>query len=69
VSDIRKFSRLTGWQPRVSLASGVVQLGDWLRSVVEGQHEEQEASWQALANGALGSHGADAYSAGNGAAQ
>jgi CDP-paratose 2-epimerase len=68
VSDVRKFSRLTGWQPRVSLPSGLVQLGDWLRSVVEAQQgsdqEPARQDWQPLANAALGSH-----SAGNGAAQ
>jgi len=37
VSDIRKFSRLTGWQPQVSLASGLLQLTHWLSSVVEGE--------------------------------
>jgi CDP-paratose 2-epimerase len=30
VSDIRKFSRLTGWRPRVSVRSGLLQLTDWL---------------------------------------
>ena len=63
VSDIRKFSQLTGWQPRVSLASGLVQLSDWLHSVVQGEQAgerelaSQGGEWrfvadQAVSNGA-----------------
>jgi CDP-paratose 2-epimerase len=32
VSDIRKFSQITGWQPRVSVREGVGKLCAWLRS-------------------------------------
>jgi len=30
VSDFRKFSHATGWQPRVSVADGVRRLYDWM---------------------------------------
>jgi len=65
VSDIRKFARLTGWQPSVSLASGLVQLTEWLRSVVEGEQERaldlsrQGGTWHSIGN----------HSVGNGATQ
>jgi CDP-paratose 2-epimerase len=55
VSDVRKFSRLTGWQPQVSLAAGMVQLTHWLRSVVAGERERtrepvsQGGVWQFVA--------------------
>jgi CDP-paratose 2-epimerase len=31
VSDTRKFAELTGWRPRVGVAEGLAQLGEWLR--------------------------------------
>jgi CDP-paratose 2-epimerase len=34
VSDTRKFTRLTGWRPRVSVSAGLARLNDWLSSVV-----------------------------------
>lgn len=34
VSDTRKFSALTGWQPKVSVAEGTARLADWLRDGV-----------------------------------
>jgi len=34
VSDTRKFTRLTGWRPRVSVAAGLEKLNEWLSSVV-----------------------------------
>lgn len=65
VSDIRKFSRLTGWQPRVSLVSGLMQLTDWLRSVVESeQQRERELAPQGETRYSAGSQ-----SVGDGAAQ
>jgi CDP-paratose 2-epimerase len=33
VSDTRKFSRLTGWRPRVSVAAGLEKLNEWLSSL------------------------------------
>jgi CDP-paratose 2-epimerase len=32
VSDIRKFSRATGWTPRISVREGITHLVDWLRA-------------------------------------
>jgi CDP-paratose 2-epimerase len=32
VSDHRKFTRLTGWQPRIGVAEGIRRLHDWLCS-------------------------------------
>jgi CDP-paratose 2-epimerase len=37
VSDIGKFSSLTGWAPQVSLTAGLLQLSHWLSGVVEGE--------------------------------
>ncbi len=33
VSDVRKFGRATGWQPRVSVREGVYRLVEWLSGV------------------------------------
>jgi CDP-paratose 2-epimerase len=41
VSDTRKFSRLTGWSPRVTVPAGLEQLKAWLSLVVQPEAGEE----------------------------
>jgi CDP-paratose 2-epimerase len=55
VSDIGKFSRLTGWQPRVSVESGLVQLTEWLHGVAKlGAERERDGTRHVDARQAVG---------------
>jgi CDP-paratose 2-epimerase len=49
VSDIRKFSSLTGWRPCVGVDEGLERLGEWLAD-----------SWSGARDGEPGRHHADA---------
>jgi CDP-paratose 2-epimerase len=58
VSDTRKFSRLTGWRPRVPISAGLDRLNEWLRSVVHSDAAQERElgrrgeAWEAAGNGA-----------------
>jgi CDP-paratose 2-epimerase len=65
VSNIGKFFRLTGWQPQVSVAAGLAQLSNWLRSVVDGERKRERD----LASQGGVWHLVNEPSVGNGAAQ
>jgi CDP-paratose 2-epimerase len=53
VSDTRKFSRLTGWQPRTSVRAGLVRLNEWL-STLSVADERSSTRRGELRNGASG---------------
>jgi CDP-paratose 2-epimerase len=56
VSDTRKFTRITGWRPQVSVGAGLVRLNEWLSSVVRTQAgEEREPARRADGSEAAGS--------------
>jgi len=42
VSDVRKFSSLTGWAPRTNVHDGVTRLMDWLRTAAGANASELE---------------------------
>jgi CDP-paratose 2-epimerase len=49
VSDTREFARATGWRPRVLLDDGLVQLAEWLETVVRQTDDVERAPARAEA--------------------
>ena len=54
VSDTRKFTRFTGWSPRVPVTAGLLRLHEWLSSLVRGRVGGPEVARRGDASEAAG---------------